>query len=180
MHPLILSQEGKVNNIKTSIMPPLHCAVLSRSSFKHTLGYSNLWGSSLTSGDLHCSFAPAHLYQMISSSTSNLLTLIPHSQSTSTPPTSCFLPSCHSSSPTLAHSAFSRLRLLLLFPPSSSSQSLCLLRFAWVSFEMGVQTEIAEPSHWRVCVHVCSIWHLSRSKKTKRSLVWLWRLYVPL
>lgn len=127
MHPLILSQEGKVNNIKTSIMPPLHCAVLSRSSFKHTLGCSNLWGSSLTSGDLHCSFAPAHLYQMISSSTSNLLTLIPHSQSTSTPPTSCFLPSCHSSSPTLAHSAFSRLLLLLL--SISVSSQVCVGEF---------------------------------------------------
>lgn len=133
-----INWEGAVNTVKTSVMPPLHYAALSRSSFKHTLGCSNLRGSSLTLGDLHCSFAPAHLYQMISSSTSNLLTLIPHSQSTSTPPTSCFLP---------------LLPFLLSFPflsppPPSSSQSQCLLRLAWVSFEMGEQTEIgAEPCH---------------------------------
>lgn len=160
--------EEAVNNIKTSVMPPLHYVALSRSSLKNTLGCSNLRGSSLMSGHLHCSFAPAHLYQMIPSSTSNLLTLIPHPQSTSTLPTSCFsYPStfCFLSPP----------------PLPSSTQSLCLVRFAWVSSEMGEQKEIgAEPSHRRVCVHVCSIWHLSRSKKTKRSLVWLWRLYVPL
>lgn len=69
--------DGAVNNIKTSVMPPLHYAAPSTSSFKHTLGCSNLRGSSLMSGDLRCSFAPAHLHQMISSSTSNLLTLIP-------------------------------------------------------------------------------------------------------
>lgn len=63
--------EGAVNNIKTSVMPPLHYVALSRPCFKHTLGCSNLRDSSLTSGDLRCSFAPAHLYQMISSSISN-------------------------------------------------------------------------------------------------------------
>lgn len=155
-------------------MPPLHYAAPSRPSLEHTLGCSNLWGSLLTSGDLHCSFAPAHLYQMISSSTSNLLSVIPHSQSTSTPPASCFLSFCHSSYPTLPHFCF-------LSPSSFSTPSLCLLRFAWVSFEMREQTEIgAKPSSWRVCACVCSIWHLSRSKNTKRRLVWLWKLHVPL
>lgn len=156
-------------------MPPLHNAALSRSSFKHTLSGSKLRGSSLTSGDLHCSFAPAHLYRMISSSTSNLLTLIPHSQSTSTASQLLF--------PSLLPFLFSYPSIFSFLspppPPSSSSQPLCLLRFAWVSFEMGEQIG-AEPSHWTLCAHVCSIWHLSRSKKTKRSLVWLWRLFVPL
>lgn len=122
-----INWEGAVNNIKTSVMPPLHYAALSRSSFKHTLGCSNLRGSSLTSGDLHCSFAPAHLYQMISSSTSNLPTLIPHSQSTSAPPTPCFLPSCHSSSPTLLHFAFSLPPSLLL--SISVSSQVCVGEF---------------------------------------------------
>ena len=117
-----INWEGAVNNIKTCVMFPLHCTALSRSRYKHTLGCSNLRGSSLTSGDLRCSFAPAHLYQMISSSTPNLLTLIPHSQSTSAPPTSCFLPSLLSYPSTF------------LSPrPPSSSQSLCLLRFTWAT-----------------------------------------------
>lgn len=125
-HALILPQEAdtglwettyinwgeEVNNIKKSLMPLLHYAAPSRFSSKRTLGCSNLRGSSLTSGDLHCSFAPAHLYQMISSSTSNLLTLIPHSQSTSTPPPLLFL----SLLPFLWHFSF-----LLSFASSSPS-----------------------------------------------------------
>jgi len=137
-HPLILPQdanrglwettninwEGAVNNIKTSVMSPLHNAALSESGFKRTLGCSNLRGSSLTPGDLHCSFAPAHRYQMISSSTSNLLTLIPHSQSTIHPSQLLFpflLPFLSILLSLLP------LLLLLLPPPSSVSQSLCLL-----------------------------------------------------
>lgn len=136
-----INWEGAVNNIKTCVMPPLHCTALSR--YKHTLGCSNLRGSSLTSGDLRCSFAPAHLYQMISSSTPNLLTLIPHSQSTSAPPTSCFLPSLLSYPSTF----------LLLLSISVSSQV-----YVGDFFLKGVQTEIgAEPSQSRGCAHVCSI-----------------------
>lgn len=92
----------------TCNMPPLHYAALSRFSLKHTLGWSNLWGSSLTLGDLHCSFAPAHLYQMISSSTSNLLTLIPILKA---PPPLPPLVSCASLS--LPQFAF----VVLFFPP---------------------------------------------------------------
>lgn len=159
----------------TCNMPPLQYAALSRFSLKHTLGWSNLWGSSLTLGDLHCSFAPAHLYQMISSSTSNLLTLIPILKA---PPP---LPPLVSSPPAIAP----------LFPfrnlLSSSSSSLLLLSFS-------VSSQVCVGVFWDgradrdrsravplkgVCVRVCSVWHLLRSKKTKRSLVWLWRLICP-
>lgn len=112
-----INWEEVVNNIKTRPTLASHCAAPSTFGFKQTLGCSNLRGSSLTSGDLRCSFAPAHRYQMISSSTSNLLTLIPCSQST--PPSLVPFPAA-----------------ILPHPPSSSPPSLCLLRFAWVSFEM--------------------------------------------
>uniref|UniRef100_A0A3B5L1G3 TNFR-Cys domain-containing protein n=1 Tax=Xiphophorus couchianus TaxID=32473 RepID=A0A3B5L1G3_9TELE len=55
--------------------------------------------SSLTPGDLRCSFAPAHLDQMISSPTSNLLILIAILRAP--PPPLVFLSSRHITSPSL-------------------------------------------------------------------------------
>lgn len=124
--------DGAVNNIKTSVMPPLHYAAPSTSSFKHTLGCSNLRGSSLMSGDLRCSFAPAHLHQMISSSTSNLLTLIPPPHSLNSPPPHpplCFLHSCHpSSSHRHLPSTVFAFPLLCLWPPPLNLRILSGLR----------------------------------------------------
>lgn len=179
-HPLILPQEAdiglwettcinweeEVNNINTSLMPLLLYAAPSRSGFKHTLSCSNLRGSSLTWGDLRCSFAPAHRYQMISSSTSNLLTLIPHSQSTSTPPHSCFLPCCHSST------------FCFLSPPPrpppppllsiTASSQVCVGEFLrWGSRRRWEQSHPTEGCV-RMCVQ-CDIY--PDQKKTKRSLV---------
>lgn len=144
-----------LNNVKASIMPPLQFSDQPRSRLKQPLGCSYLWGSSLTLGDLHCSSAPAHLDQMISSSTSNLLILIAILKAPLPP--LVFSLTCHS--------IFPIPNILLSFSISSSSLlPLSFLVFVGM-FEVEVQTESGvELFYWRVCVSFLSVWHVLRSK----------------